>query len=178
MTELTRQPVSPEFQHTVEQFLYSEANLLDERRYHEWFDLLADDIRYWMPVRFNRLRQDIDHEFAGANEVAHFDEDKSSMRVRIKRLDTGRAWAEEPPSRTRHMVSNVRVAPSDTADEFTVHCSFLLYRSRGERQVDMFVGRREDVLRPSDNSHGFQIARRTIYLDQTLLTANNLSVFF
>ncbi len=178
MTELTRQPVSFEFQHRVEQFLYGEANLLDERRYHEWFDLLADDIRYWMPVRFNRLRQDIDHEFAGANEVAHFDEDKSSMRVRIKRLATGRAWAEEPPSRTRHMVSNVRVAPSDAADGFTVHCSFLLYRSRGERQVDMFVGRREDVLRHSDNPYGFQIARRTIYLDQTLLTANNLSVFF
>lgn len=131
-----------------------------------------------MPVRFNRMRRDLDHEFARANEVALFDDDKASLGVRIKRLDTGRAWAEEPPSRTRHMVSNVRVGVSEAPDEFKVECCFLLYRSRGERQIDTFVGGREDVLRQSDNAYGFQITRRTIYLDQTVLTAKNLSIFF
>jgi 3-phenylpropionate/cinnamic acid dioxygenase small subunit len=171
-------PVAPELQQAIEQFLYSEANLLDERRFDEWFALFADDIRYWMPVRFNRMRKDRAHEFSKENEVALFDEDKRSLEIRVKRLATGRAWAEEPPSRTRHIVSNVRITPSDATAEFTVQCNFFLYRSRGERQVDHFVGGRDDVLRRANNEYGFQVARRTIYLDQTMVLANNLSVFF
>jgi biphenyl 2,3-dioxygenase beta subunit len=169
---------APELQHAIEQFLYSEATLLDEHRYHEWLELLADDVHYWMPVRSNRLCRDLDHEFSRPHEVAHFDEDKASLKVRIKRLDTGSAWAENPPSRTRHMVSNVQVTPSENGAEFTVLSALLLYRSRGERQVDTFVGRREDLLRRAPNPYGFELARRSIYLDQTLLSANNLSIFF
>ncbi len=173
-----RTTIAVELQHEIEQFLYDEANLLDEHRYHEWLNVLADDIHYWMPVRSNPLRGTQAEEFSRPDEVAHFDDDKVSLRVRIKRLDTGRAWAEEPRSRTRHMVSNVRASVLDGERGFEVQCCFLLYRSRGERQVDTFVGRRTDRLRRADNAFGFEIAQRTIYLDQTLLSANNLSVFF
>lgn len=172
------QPVTPNLQFEIEQFLYAEADLLDRRRFHDWYALLAEDIHYVMPVRFNRLRREMDHEFSRPDEVAHFDEDKRSLLVRIKRLDTGQAWAEEPPSRTRHMVTNVRVNPTDSPDEYVVACCFYLYRSRLERQIDTFVGGREDVLRRADNTFGFEIAKRTIFIDQTLITANNMSVFF
>lgn len=172
------QSVTPDLQFEIEQFLYAEADLLDQRRFHDWYGLMAEDIHYWMPVRFNRLRREMDHEFSRPDEVAHFDEDKQSLLLRIKRLDTGQAWAEEPPSRTRHMVSNVRVAGTENPDEFEIACCFFLYRSRMERQVDLFVGGREDRLRRADNPFGFQITKRTIYLDQTLIMANNLSVFF
>ncbi len=167
-----------ELQHDIEQFLYTEANLLDERLFEEWLALIAKDIRYWMPVRFNRLRKDADHEFAKERETALFDEDKASLETRVKRLATGRAWAEEPPSRTRHMVNNVRIELADAVDEFSVRSNFYLYRSRGERQVDEFVGVRADLLRRAGNGYGFEIARRTIYLDQTMVLANNLSMFF
>jgi 3-phenylpropionate/cinnamic acid dioxygenase small subunit len=172
------EPVTPELQQEIEQFLYAEADLLDQRRFHDWHDLLADDIHYVMPVRFNRLRREQDHEFSRPNEVAHFDEDNASLLLRVKRLDTGQAWAEEPPSRTRHMVTNVRVTSTRGSDEYVVGCCFHLYRSRLERQIDTFVGGREDILRRTDNDYGFEISARTIFIDQTVITANNMSVFF
>jgi 3-phenylpropionate/cinnamic acid dioxygenase small subunit len=97
--------------------------------------------------------------------------------MRIRRLNTGMAWAEDPPSRTRHMVSNVVIRPRGN-DEYEVDCYYLLYRSRLEREVETFVGMRHDVLRRAGNAAGFLIARRTIILDQTILLARNLSFFF
>ncbi len=97
--------------------------------------------------------------------------------MRIRRLNTGMAWAEDPPSRTRHLVSNVVIRPKSN-DEYEVDCYYLLYRSRLEREVETFVGMRHDLLRRANNSPGFMIARRTIILDQTILLARNLSFFF
>ena len=174
----TVERVAPELQHEVEQFLYYEAEVLDERRFDEWLELLADDLHYWMPTRRNRARKDMAREFAGAREAAFFDEDKDSMVRRVRRIDSGMAWAEDPPSRTRHMVSNVRVLPTEIPEEFEVRCAYLLYRSRLERDVEIFVGARRDLLRRVDGGVGWQIARRTIILDQATLLAKNLSVFF
>jgi 3-phenylpropionate/cinnamic acid dioxygenase small subunit len=171
------EPVTPELQQEIEQFLYYESRVLDERRYEEWYGLLADDLHYFMPTRYNRLRREGDKEFSAANEAAFFDEDKKSIAMRIRRLNTGMAWAEDPPSRTRHMVSNVMIRPRGNG-EYEVDCYYLLYRSRLEREVEMFVGMRHDVLRRADNPAGFQVARRTIILDQTVLLARNLSFFF
>jgi 3-phenylpropionate/cinnamic acid dioxygenase small subunit len=165
-------------QYAVEQFFYFEAGLLDERRFDEWLDLFDDDVRYWMPTRFNRLRKDMTQEFSTDTDVALFDEDKRSLEVRVKRLKTGRAWAEEPSSRTRHMINNVRIFDTDSSGDLDVRCNFYLYRSRGERQVDHFVGTRVDLLRPAAGNKEFKIAKRTIFLDQSVILANNLSVFF
>jgi 3-phenylpropionate/cinnamic acid dioxygenase small subunit len=169
--------VTPELQQEIEQFLYHESRVLDERRYQEWYELLADDLHYFMPTRYNRLKREADKEFSAPDEAAFFDENKRSIAMRIRRLNTGMAWAEDPPSRTRHMVSNVVIRPVAN-DEFEVDCYYLLYRSRLEREVEIFVGMRHDVLRRAQIPGSFKIARRTIILDQSILLARNLSFFF
>ena len=168
--------VTAELQHEVEQFLYAEARLLDERRYREWFALLADDLRYVMPLRYNRLARERDHELSGPDESAWFDETKASIDMRIKRLETGLAWAEEPPSRVRHLITNVSIEVRDA--ELEVRSCFHVYRSRLERQVDQFTGERTDRLRRAHTPLGWQLASRRIVLDQATLLSNNLSVFF
>jgi len=169
--------ISPELQREIEQFLYYEARLLDDRRYEDWYALLADDLHYFMPTRYNRLRREADREFSAPNEAALFDEDKRSIATRIRRLNTGLAWAEDPPSRTRHLITNVVVGQREDG-KFEVDSYFLVYRSRLEREVEIFAGMRHDVIRRAGNPAGFQIACRTIILDQTVLMARNLSFFF
>ena len=164
-------------QQEIEQFLYHESRVLDERRYEEWYALLTDDIHYYMPTRYNRLKREADKEFSAPDEAAFFDEDKRSIAQRIRRLNTGMAWAEDPPSRTRHMVSNVMIRPRGNG-EYEVDCYYMLYRSRLEREVEMFVGMRHDVIRRASNTAGFMIAARTIILNQAILMARNLSFFF
>lgn len=172
------QPVGLDLHYEIEQFLYHEARLLDDRRFEEWYDLLAADLHYVMPTRYNRLRREADREFAAPHEAQLFDEDKHSIAQRIRRLRLPTAWAEDPPSRTRHFVSNVTVRPTPNETEFEVECYYLLYRSRAEREVEMFAGMRTDLLRRSGNAAGWEIARRRIILDQTVLLARNLSFFF
>jgi 3-phenylpropionate/cinnamic acid dioxygenase small subunit len=168
----------PELHHAIAQFLYHEARLLDDRRFEEWYALLADDLRYVMPTRYNRMRREADHEFAAPHEAQIFDEDKQSIAQRIRRLRSGTAWAEDPPSRTRHFVSNVVVAATPNSAEFKVDCYYLLYRSRLERDVEIFAGMRHDLLRRVATGAGWSIANRRIILDQTVLLARNLSFFF
>jgi len=172
----------------VEQFLYREARLLDERRLHEWVELFTEDVRYWMPMRSNRYPaeskaigrldqgQDSATERAQQEELAILDETKVTLHARIARLDTGMAWAEDPPSRTRHLISNIEVEEGDTASELQVYSNYLVYRTRGETEQDFYIGRREDVLRRIDGA--WKIARRKIILDQNVLLAKNVSIFF
>jgi len=168
----------------VEQFLFREARLLDERRFHEWLGLFTEDVHYWMTARTNRyprsskaiaiLDPDRYSDADVVDELGLFDEDIQTLTARVARLDTGMAWAEDPPSRTRHFVSNIEVTSGDT--EVAVHCNFIVYRSRGETEQDFYVGAREDTLRRVDG--GWKIARRRMVLDQNVLSAKNLSIFF
>jgi 3-phenylpropionate/cinnamic acid dioxygenase small subunit len=164
----------------IEDFLYHEAELLDERRYREWLDLLADDIRYWMPMRRNVKLGEDEREFTRANsDVNWFDEGKDTLARRVKQIETGIHWAEEPRSRLSHLVTNVQVQgvePSLAASqEVSVTCRFLIYRNRVETETDILVGRREDVLRR--NGAGWLLARRKIILDQNVLLSKNLTFF-
>ena len=168
--------VSSELQFEIEQFLYLEAQLLDELRHEEWFALLADDIHYWMPLRLNRARRERDQDITAADEMASFDDDKQSMYQRIFRLGTGKAWSEEPPSRTRHLISNVRVN-SVNDNEFGVRSNFIAYRSQGETEWDIWAGEREDLLRKLGDGE-WQVARRRILLDQATILSKNISIFF
>lgn len=163
-------------QYEIEQFLYHEAALLDDRRFWEWFALLADDLEYWMPVRSTRSKGDESKEFAPIGGGAFFDEDKPLIAERLRKLDTGFSWAEDPPSRTRHYVSNVRIVSRASADEVRVANNFLVYRSRLAREEDLWAGWRDDVLRRTNGQ--WQIARRHIYIDQVSLNSKNLSIFF
>jgi 3-phenylpropionate/cinnamic acid dioxygenase small subunit len=172
----------------VEQFLYREARLLDERRFREWLELFTDDVRYWMAGRSNRypkgskaiaiLTPDryTEGDLAKEDELALLDETKETLGRRIARLETGMAWAEDPPSRTRHLLSNIEVEPGETASELKVYANFLVYRSRAETEQDLYIGARQDVLRHVDDV--WKIAQRKIILDQNVLLAKNVSIFF
>jgi len=165
----------------IEAFLYREAELLDERRYAEWLDLFTEDAHYFMPMRRNVPHDEPEREFTRAGaDVNWFDEGKDTLTRRVQQILTGVHWAEEPPSRTCHMVSNVQVVAAgplgQAPTEVTVKSRFLLYRNRVETETDVLVGKREDVLRRVND--GWKIARRTIVLDQNVLLAKNLTVFF
>ena len=162
-------------QNRIEQFYYHEAELLDDRRFDQWFELLAEDIRYFMPLRMNRDRRELQLEYTGDHESAYFDEDLASMATRMRKLACGASWAEDPPSRTRHLITNVRIAAADEGD-LAVKSAFLVYRNRLERQTEIFAGERQDLLRPHADS--YRIARRTIHLDQATLLTSSLSIFF
>lgn len=168
-----------ETQYAIEQFLYAEAELLDDWQWRTWQRLFAEDAHYRMPIRRNRLRRQRktdEAEDSGGLEVAHFDDDVNSLDLRVQQLESGMHWAEDPPSRSRHLVSNVRVQPGDHDGEFHVRSAFLIYRNRLEAEVDLWAGERRDVLRTSGES--FLIADRIILLDQNLVLSKNLSVFF
>jgi 3-phenylpropionate/cinnamic acid dioxygenase small subunit len=165
----------------IEDFLYREADLLDERRYEDWLDLLADDIRYWMPMRRNVKFGEDEREFTRAGQdINWFDEGKDTLTRRVRQILTGIHWAEEPVSRISHMLSNIEVLearPSAAAaEEVAVKCRFLVYRNRVETETDLLVGKREDLLRRGGS--GWQVARRKIVLDQNVLLAKNLTFFF
>jgi 3-phenylpropionate/cinnamic acid dioxygenase small subunit len=162
-------------QYQVEQFLYAEAALLDARRYRDWLGLVADDIHYWMPIRRTVTNSDLEREFTKPGEVAYFDDDREFLEMRVKKLEAGSAWSEDPPSRSRHFVSNIRILDL-AGDEITVEAGFHLYRTRLESDVDSWVGRRVDVLRRT--GEGFLLARRHLYLDQTVIQSTNMSTIF
>jgi 3-phenylpropionate/cinnamic acid dioxygenase small subunit len=128
-----------------------------------------------MPVRTTRARGDEAREFAAPGEGAFFDETKDLIHKRILKLDTGYSWAEDPPSRTRHAFTNLRVVENN-GDEVKIDCNFFVYRSRLAYDEDFWIGRREDTLRRAGQD--WQIAKRHLFLDQVSLLSKNLSIFF
>ena len=162
-------------QHQVEQFLYAEAALLDAREYRAWLGLLADDIRYWMPIRRTVTSSNLDMEFTRPGDMAYFDDDRDILEMRVRKLEAGSAWSEDPPSRSRHFVSNVRIL-GVVQDEITVEVCFHVRRTRLNSELSEWFGRREDVLRRDGG--GFRLARRHIFLDQTVIPTSNMSTLF
>lgn len=160
----------------IENFLYDEAELLDTRQFEDWLDLLTEDIRYWMPMRRNIKFDHQEHEDTREQQDMNwFDEGKETLTQRVQQILTGVHWAEEPLSRVCHMVSNVRLM-SATPNEVQVKSRFLIYRNRQQDETDIFVGKREDTLRKVDGA--WKVARRKIILDQNVLLAKNLTIFF
>ena len=165
----------------IEQFLYEEAEMLDERRFEDWLEVLTDDIRYWMPMRRNVKFGELDREFTReGHDINWFDEGKDTLIRRVNQILTGVHWAEEPLSRVCHSVSNIQildVTPSlSQPTEVSIKCRFLVYRNRVETETDILVGKREETLR---NVNGqWKIAQRKIILDQNVLLAKNLTFFF
>ena len=164
----------------IAEFLYREAELLDERRYQDWLALLADDVRYWMPMRRNVKFGEEEREFTRLHtDINWFDEGRETLSRRLKQIETGIHWAEEPRSRLSHLVTNVQVQSAEpsltAAQEVSVISRFLIYRNRVETETDILVGRREDQLRR--NGAGWLLARRKIILDQNVLLSKNLTFF-
>lgn len=158
----------------VEEFLYQEAELLDEWRLDEWLDLLHADIRYWMPIRRNVKFGERERENTREQQdVSWIDEGKATLTARVRQIQTGIHWAEEPLSRICHLVSNVQILSASEA-EVVAKCRFLTYRNRVETETDFFVGKREDTLRKVDGE--WKLIRRKILLDQNVLLPKNLTI--
>jgi 3-phenylpropionate/cinnamic acid dioxygenase small subunit len=164
-------------QHDLEQFLYKEARLLDERRLEEWLELMADDLDYWMPMRRNIKYGDWDLEFKDHNrEINWFDEGKDILAGRIRQLNTGVHWPEEPVSRFEHLISNVELVGED-AEGIRVNSKFHCYQNRLQDEVNQWVGRREDLLR-RDPETRFKVVKRKIILAQNVMLPKVVNTFF
>jgi ethylbenzene dioxygenase beta subunit len=167
--------VDRETAYRVEQFLFHEARLLDSEAWEAWLALMTPDIHYWMPAIENRRRADKLSAY-GPGRGAYFDDHHQDLQRRVARFLQPSAWAEDPPTRHVHVISNVEVSHAEVAGEFKVHSVFVNYRSRGEADNDLLLGRREDILRSDDE--GLRIARRKIVITQSLLMSKNLNTFF
>lgn len=174
--ELEGRLVDAETAYRLQQFYYYEAELLDDGRFADWLELFDEDLEYWAPTRSNRTRRQAALSVARRGEAAFYDETHDSLAWRIRRFDSGMAWAEDPPSRTRHIVSNI-TGRHRSETELTVRSAFLVYRSRLEREVDVYAGGRTDLIRiQADGS--FKVAKRQILFDNNVLLAKNISTFF
>jgi PAH dioxygenase small subunit len=167
---LSQEELPAELQRRVEQFLFFEAQLLDERRFDRWLELFTEDATYEAPLRVTRERQ-VDSELSATGRV--FWDTKQTLGVRVRRLCSDFAWAEQPPSRTRHFVSNLRSWRE--GGSIRVRCNLLVYRNRGEDpRADLYSADRLDEL--VEGADGFKVRRRLLLLDQANLTGNSLSV--
>ncbi len=112
----------------VEDFLYMEARLLDSRQFEEWMELFADDAVYWVPAG----RDDIDP----SRHVSIIHDDKTQMAVRVKRLRSGLAFAQDPASRVHRLISNIRILSEDeAANALEVTCMMLLVELARKKQT-------------------------------------------
>jgi len=136
----------------VEQFIYYEADLMDEHRYDEWLALWTDDALYWVPSGGD----DIDPK----REISLIYDDRVRLQVRITRLKSGFAHAQEPKSRMRRVVSNIVTKEVENGD-IVVFSNFLLIELRRGKQ-DTFAGRTVHRLRPDNGS--FRLASKKVLL--------------
>lgn len=138
----------------AEEFLYEEAALLDQWRLDEWLSLFAPDAHYCVPS--------LDAPTASpAESLVLVNDDFTRLKSRVHQL-TGRfAWAENPRSRTRRLVTNVRLL-SEQDGVCEVRANFVVYRIQHE-VVDTYIGAYEYTLLKHDDS--FRIRRRKSILD-------------
>lgn len=169
----TTLPYGDERHLLAHQWIVDEAYVLDHQDYEVWLDLLTDDIHYYMPVRVTTA---LGAGFDTAPGMAHFDENKYSLNRRVARFATEHAWTEDPPSRLRHHVTNVRTFATDNADELIVDSAVLLFRSRGDvREAALVSAGREDLLRREGER--WRLARRHIAVDESVIRMQNLAIF-
>ena len=155
-----------------EDLLYREALLLDQDRLEEWLDLLSENIHYWAPVRadMNRGKED----FSPPLRLAFFDDNKDGLRLRVARIRTGAAHADEPPSRVRHLITNVQVMETPDAETAKIASNFLVFKSRRNREENLFVGCREDTWLLDGSA--WKLDERIILLDHNVI--ENITVLF
>jgi p-cumate 2,3-dioxygenase subunit beta len=137
MAVVIAQQVQTVTRQTIEDFLYEEAALLDEWRLDEWLELLTDDVTYEVPS--TDIPAGDPH-----TTLSLIADDNLRLRSRVAQLLGRSAWAENPPSRTRRMISNVRVRGVE-GEAIYVTANFVVYRLRFE-QMDTYVGRYEYTL--------------------------------
>lgn len=145
----------------VEDFLYHEAALLDAWDLDGWMELLTDDARYLIPPNEAPDGNPDTTLFIIADDIHR-------IRGRVKRLQSPDAHAEFPPSRTRRLITNVRIL-GQTADTVTVAANFSIHRFRRNGRGGAYVGHYRYELRTGQD--GFRIAERRAVLDSEELGA-------
>ncbi|MGK0742817.1 3-phenylpropionate/cinnamic acid dioxygenase subunit beta [Leucobacter sp. Z1108] len=157
----------------LSRWLVDEAYTLDDQRYEDWLETLTDDIHYLMPVRVTTA---LGAGYSTSPKMAHWDENKYSLSRRVARFLTEHAWTEDPPSRLRHYITNVRAFETDVEGELIADSAVLLFRSRGDTNpASTISAQREDVFRFVDGQ--YQLARRVIMIDESVLRTQNLAIF-
>jgi 3-phenylpropionate/cinnamic acid dioxygenase small subunit len=181
-TRLPRDAKYYEVKREIEEFLYDEANLLDERQFKPWLDTLANDLEYFMPMEYNvKFGEHASRELTTREkQMSWFNEGKWTLGKRVDQILTGVHWAEEPMSRVSRLVSNVQLTGMRTSGdgelEVDVSSRFLIYQNRCEYEQYFFVGSRKDRMRKT--AEGWKLCRREIRIYQNVLLAKNLSIFF
>lgn len=146
----------------IEALLIEECRLLDERRWDEWLDLFSDDAVYWWPAN----RDDVDPE----REVSLVYDDRARLAERIWRLKSGNAFAQDPPSRTQHLIGNLEVAGDESQVE--ARSGFLLLEARTGRQAIYGGSCLHRLRREAD---GWRIVLKKVRLLGNDLPAGNLT---
>ena len=138
--------------HAVQQFLFLEARLLDERRFQEWLDLYAPDAEYWVPYAWGQE--------SPRNHVSLFYETVQLLRMRVDRLENEHAPLDSPPARVNHYLTNV-AAEEDGKGEVAAR-AYLLFIEHRRGESRWFAGRSTWSLR--DKGGSFQIAAKRVDL--------------
>src|SRR6516165_4150922 len=141
-------PKMPVDRQRIEQFLFREAQLMDEHRFDEWLALWSEPALYWVPSN----RDDLDP----AREVSLIYDDWVRLQLRIARLKSGFAHAQEPKSRMRRLISNVVIEEAE--GEVVASSNFLLAELRRGKQ-DLFAGRTTHRLRQQDGSFKMKLKK-------------------
>jgi len=179
ITTYARTFASADLQHRVEQFLYLEAELLDDRKVGEWVAVLHRDVHYSMQIQ----QRDGENASPGEPTVSSkeqaiaFDDDKGALELRAREFERSFDITRAPRVTTRRSISNVRVKPGDTEDTYKVRSNFVLLLHGPDAEPHIVSGTRFDVLRRSDGEIGFEIARRWIVADDTLRVDENVVPF-
>jgi p-cumate 2,3-dioxygenase beta subunit len=139
----------------VEDFFYAEAALLDDWKLNDWEALLADDACYYVPPNDNL---ESDHR----STLFLVADDRERIRQRVIRINDPNCHAEYPKSRTRRMISNVRIL-SVEGDLVTATANFVCYRFRRYERIREYVGVYRYVLRRAGDS--FRIKERRVLID-------------
>lgn len=167
------EPVDDKTYREVMEFLYREAELLSFWMWREWLELFEDDVEYVMFLRVTREKG------FGIGVIPYsplLHETKASLKDRIKRLETEYAWSEDPPSRIRYFITNIRVCKGEK-DEVIARSNVLYFRHRSDEPTyELLSYMRIDVLARRDGL--WKIRRRYIIPDQTVLHVKNLSNFY
>jgi 3-phenylpropionate/cinnamic acid dioxygenase small subunit len=157
-------PVSIDLLKEVEQFIYREARLADDVEYDQWEALWTDDAIYWVPANGD----DIDP----TTQMSVLFDNRSRIATRIKQLHTGKRHSQNPPSRLRHLVSNIELLDNDEDDDIRAGANFLIYESR-ERGVTLWAGRSEYKLRRTED--GLRMAYKKVLLVNNDRPLNTMS---
>ncbi len=168
--------VSAQVEREIQHFYYWEARLQHLGEHRAWLETLVDrEVHYWMPVFEVRFRKDR-RPGPTPDDPAIYNDGYDDLDHRIRRLESGMVWMEDPPTRIRFFVTNIEAFEADSPNCYQVFSNVHVYRNRRQREETITVGGREDVLRRAADGQ-LRIYRRKIVLDQRVVLDKNLNFF-